>query len=170
MCFVCPQPFCRATEPICGHNGETYSSVCAAYSDRVAVDYHGPCQAVGVLSEYSSIAECAAVKCLSLSVTECKPIIPPGRLAVSEVGQGWDGWDLLVHFQRVSYWGEESWLVYLSFSKSLNSTWCWLDALLYVDLKKLWITLDIIWSAGFKTMCPIFSSKISHQTVTNVNR
>ncbi|MBZ3869736.1 Reversion-inducing cysteine-rich protein with Kazal motifs [Sciurus carolinensis] len=72
------QPFCRATEPICGHNGETYSSMCAAYSDRVAVDYYGPCQAVGVLSEYSSVAECAAVKCPSLSATGCKPIIPPG--------------------------------------------------------------------------------------------
>ncbi|XP_055434502.1 reversion-inducing cysteine-rich protein with Kazal motifs isoform X3 [Bubalus kerabau] len=72
------QPFCRAPELVCGHNGETYSSVCAAYSDRVAVDYYGPCQAVGVLSEYSSVAECAAVKCPSLSATECKPIIPPG--------------------------------------------------------------------------------------------
>lgn len=86
MCFVCRQPFCRATEPICGHNGETYSSVCAAYSDRVAVDYYGPCQAVGVLSEYSSVTECAAVKCPSLSATECKPIVPPGRPAVFGVG------------------------------------------------------------------------------------
>lgn len=72
------QPFCRATEPVCGHNGETYSSVCAAYSDRVAVDYYGPCQAVGVLSEHSSVTECAAVKCPSLSTAECKPIVPPG--------------------------------------------------------------------------------------------
>ena len=72
------QPFCRAKEPVCGHNGETYSSVCAAYSDRVAVDYYGPCQAVGVLSEYSAVAECAAVKCPSLSAIGCKPIIPPG--------------------------------------------------------------------------------------------
>ncbi|XP_023571845.1 reversion-inducing cysteine-rich protein with Kazal motifs [Octodon degus] len=72
------QPFCTATEPVCGHNGETYRSVCAAYSDRVAVDYYGPCQAIGVLSEYSSVAECAAVKCPSLLATGCKPIIPPG--------------------------------------------------------------------------------------------
>ncbi|XP_054583183.1 reversion-inducing cysteine-rich protein with Kazal motifs isoform X3 [Eptesicus fuscus] len=72
------QPFCRATEPVCGHNGETYSSVCAAYSDRVAVDYYGPCQAVGVLSEHSSVTECAAVRCPSLSAAECKPIVPPG--------------------------------------------------------------------------------------------
>uniref|UniRef100_A0A2I3SFD2 Reversion-inducing cysteine-rich protein with Kazal motifs n=1 Tax=Pan troglodytes TaxID=9598 RepID=A0A2I3SFD2_PANTR len=72
------QPFCRATEPVCGHNGETYSSVCAAYSDRVAVDYYGDCQAVGVLSEHSSVAECASVKCPSLLAAGCKPIIPPG--------------------------------------------------------------------------------------------
>lgn len=64
---------------MCGHNGETYSSVCAAYSDRVAVDYYGPCQAVGVLSEHSSVTECAAVKCPPLLAAECKPIIPPGR-------------------------------------------------------------------------------------------
>ena len=88
--MICPQPFCRATEPVCGHNGETYSSVCAAYSDRVAVDYHGPCQAIGVLSEYNSVTECAAVKCPSLSVTECKPVIPPGRLAVLGEGPGWE--------------------------------------------------------------------------------
>lgn len=75
---MCPQPFCRATEPVCGHNGETYRSVCAAYSDRVAVDYQGPCQAVGVLSEHSSVTECAAVRCPSLSAAECKPIVPPG--------------------------------------------------------------------------------------------
>ena len=78
--------------------------MCAAYSDRVAVDYYGPCQAVGVLSEHSSVTECAAVKCPSLSATECKPIIPPGRPA----GDIW-GWarvgseDLLVCLQTVSH-------------------------------------------------------------------
>lgn len=97
-----PQPFCRATEPVCGHNGETYSSVCAAYSDRVAVDYYGDCQAVGVLSEHSSVAECASVKCPSLSAAGCKPIIPPGRLAVSGwTGENWE--DLLICLQRVSH-------------------------------------------------------------------
>lgn len=57
--------------------------MCAAYADRVAVDYYGPCQAVGVLSEYSAVAECAAVKCPSLSAIGCKPIIPPGELQSS---------------------------------------------------------------------------------------
>ena len=73
--------------------------MCAAYSDRVAVDYYGPCQAVGVLSEHSSVTECAAVKCPSLSATECKPIIPPGRLAVFGVGQGWNWEDLRICLQ-----------------------------------------------------------------------
>lgn len=72
------QPFCRSVEPVCGHNGETYGSVCAAYSDRVAVDYHGPCQAVGVLSDYGFHSECAFVKCPQLSATGCKPVIAPG--------------------------------------------------------------------------------------------
>lgn len=84
---VFPQPFCRTTEPVCGHNGETYSSVCVAYSDRVAVDYSGRCQAVGVLSEHSAVTECAAVKCPSLSALGCKPIIPPGELRSS--GPAW---------------------------------------------------------------------------------
>lgn len=62
--------------------------MCAAYSDRVAVDYPGPCQAVGVLSEYSAVAECAAVKCPSLSAIGCKPIIPPGKLQAGGGGAG----------------------------------------------------------------------------------
>lgn len=78
--FYVFQPFCKSVEPVCGHNGETYSSVCAAYSDRVAVDYHGHCQAVGVLSDYSFHTECAFVKCPQLSATACKPVIAPGML------------------------------------------------------------------------------------------
>ena len=33
---------------MCGVNGETYSSTCAADSARVVVDYRGRCRAVGV--------------------------------------------------------------------------------------------------------------------------
>ena len=32
---------------MCGVNGDTYSSKCAANSARVVVDYKGPCKAVG---------------------------------------------------------------------------------------------------------------------------
>lgn len=80
MHFYVFQPFCKSVEPVCGHNGETYSSVCAAYSDRVAVDYYGHCQAVGVLSDYGFHTECAFVKCPQLSATGCKPVIAPGML------------------------------------------------------------------------------------------
>ena len=33
--------------PVCGMNGETYSSECAAWADRVPVDYMGRCATVG---------------------------------------------------------------------------------------------------------------------------
>ena len=36
-------------KPVCGHNGHTYTSVCAAWADRITVDYYGPCQTVGKL-------------------------------------------------------------------------------------------------------------------------
>ncbi|XP_006005911.1 reversion-inducing cysteine-rich protein with Kazal motifs [Latimeria chalumnae] len=72
------QPICRSNRRVCGHNGETYSNLCAAYSDRVAVDYYGTCQAVGVLSGYSSHSQCSSVMCPTLSVSGCKPITPPG--------------------------------------------------------------------------------------------
>lgn len=64
---------------MCGQNGESYNSVCAAYSDRVAVDYYGPCQAVGALSHYSSQGECVSVQCPPLSANGCKPVLPPGE-------------------------------------------------------------------------------------------
>ncbi|ETE66476.1 Reversion-inducing cysteine-rich protein with Kazal motifs, partial [Ophiophagus hannah] len=70
--------FCKSVDLVCGHNGETYSNICAAFSDRVAVDYNGLCQAVGVLSDYSYQGECVSVTCSRLSATGYKPVIPPG--------------------------------------------------------------------------------------------
>ncbi|XP_059330774.1 reversion-inducing cysteine-rich protein with Kazal motifs isoform X5 [Ammospiza nelsoni] len=72
------QPFCRSPEPVCGHNGDTYGSVCAAFADRVAVDYPGHCQAVGALSNRGSHSECAFVSCPQLSAAACKPVLAPG--------------------------------------------------------------------------------------------
>ncbi|MBN3272830.1 TGFR1 protein, partial [Polyodon spathula] len=69
---------CKPEKPVCGHNGETYSSVCAAHSDRVAVDYLGHCHAVGVVSDSATHAACAAIKCPPLSASGCTPVIPPG--------------------------------------------------------------------------------------------
>lgn len=72
------QSFCKSAELVCGQNGETYSSVCAAYSDRVAVDYYGACQAVGPIADYSFQRECVSVQC-PLPTIGYKPVIPPGE-------------------------------------------------------------------------------------------
>ncbi|KAJ8413281.1 hypothetical protein AAFF_G00092770 [Aldrovandia affinis] len=72
------QDACRRPKPVCGHNGETYSTVCAAYSDRVAVDYPGRCHAVGAVSEYASDSGCNAIHCPALSTKGCTPVMPPG--------------------------------------------------------------------------------------------
>ncbi|KAJ8277514.1 hypothetical protein GJAV_G00076000 [Gymnothorax javanicus] len=72
------QDACRRPKPVCGHNGETYDTVCEAYSDRVAVDYPGRCHAVGAVSEYASDSGCNAVHCPPLSTKGCNPVTPPG--------------------------------------------------------------------------------------------
>uniref|UniRef100_A0A673JD33 Reversion-inducing cysteine-rich protein with Kazal motifs n=2 Tax=Sinocyclocheilus rhinocerous TaxID=307959 RepID=A0A673JD33_9TELE len=72
------QDACRKPREVCGHNGETYSTVCEAFSDRVAVDYQGRCHAVGVVSEFTSDSGCNAVPCPPLSSRACNPITPLG--------------------------------------------------------------------------------------------
>ncbi|XP_015210000.1 reversion-inducing cysteine-rich protein with Kazal motifs [Lepisosteus oculatus] len=72
------QDACKKPNPVCGHNGETYCTVCAAYSDRVAVDYPGRCHAVGVVSEVSTDSGCATINCPALPTKGCNPVIPPG--------------------------------------------------------------------------------------------
>lgn len=72
------QESCRASQPVCGHNGETYRTVCDAFSDRVAVDYPGSCHAVGPLSDSAPDSSCALIQCPPLSTPGCKAITPPG--------------------------------------------------------------------------------------------
>ncbi|KAG5268717.1 hypothetical protein AALO_G00215660 [Alosa alosa] len=72
------QDACRKTQEVCGHNGETYSTICEAYSDRVAVDYHRPCYAVGAVAEFPSDSGCNPKHCPPLSTKGCKPVTPPG--------------------------------------------------------------------------------------------
>lgn len=72
------QDACRVRQEVCGHNGETYSTVCEAFSDRVAVDYHGLCHAVGAVSEFMADSGCNAVPCPPLSTQGCNPVTPPG--------------------------------------------------------------------------------------------
>ena len=48
MAFFTTQDACkRPTTPVCGLNGETYSSKCVANDFRVLVDYEGHCSAIG---------------------------------------------------------------------------------------------------------------------------
>ncbi|KAK2562035.1 Reversion-inducing cysteine-rich protein with Kazal motifs [Acropora cervicornis] len=68
---------CKPPLPsVCGVNGETYSSTCAANSARVIVDYQGRCKAVGVGE--GNEPRCKNVTCPAIKPTHCKGIIPPG--------------------------------------------------------------------------------------------
>ncbi|CAB1349661.1 unnamed protein product, partial [Coregonus sp. 'balchen'] len=69
---------CKKARPVCGHNGETYNTVCEAYSDRVAVDYQGRCHAVGAVAEFASDSGCDMIPCPALSTPGCIPVTPPG--------------------------------------------------------------------------------------------
>ncbi|KAF7644089.1 hypothetical protein LDENG_00228140, partial [Lucifuga dentata] len=73
------QDACMKPQPVCGHNGETYSTVCEAFSDRVAVDYEGSCHAVGVVSDLTSDSACSLIQCPNLSTPGCDPVTPPGE-------------------------------------------------------------------------------------------
>ncbi|KAG8230672.1 hypothetical protein J437_LFUL010486 [Ladona fulva] len=78
---------CKTEGEVCGINGDTYPSECAAIADRVTVDYHGPCTSVGRitegLSEYMRRSHQEKVcwnnvKCPSLPRSGCLASIPPG--------------------------------------------------------------------------------------------
>lgn len=72
------QDACRRPREVCAHNGESYSTVCEAFSERVAVDYQGRCHAVGLESEFGSDSGCNAVPCPPLASDACQPVTPPG--------------------------------------------------------------------------------------------
>ncbi|XP_031729533.1 reversion-inducing cysteine-rich protein with Kazal motifs-like [Anarrhichthys ocellatus] len=69
---------CRKPHQVCGHNGETYNTVCDAFTDRVAVDYDGPCHAVGVVSDVAHDSACSVIPCPPLCTPGCQPVTPPG--------------------------------------------------------------------------------------------
>lgn len=73
------QDWCDASTIVCGHNGETYSSECAARAAGITVDYKTPCRAVGNLSKsVSYTSSCAQVQCPPLKPVHCRGIVPPG--------------------------------------------------------------------------------------------
>ncbi|XP_055936022.1 reversion-inducing cysteine-rich protein with Kazal motifs-like [Argiope bruennichi] len=67
---------CRGNGLVCGHNGETYASECAAWAERVSVDYKGACAAVG--SRHGKNSRCAGIKCSPLPSEHCTKVFPPG--------------------------------------------------------------------------------------------
>ncbi|XP_072392887.1 reversion-inducing cysteine-rich protein with Kazal motifs [Diabrotica undecimpunctata] len=68
---------CKHRSQVCGLNGKTYISECAAFADMVAVDYEGPCVAMGLITNIKS-KQCLGVKCPELQNANCIGITPPG--------------------------------------------------------------------------------------------
>lgn len=64
---------------VCGINGNTYSSECAAWSDYVSVDYEGPCVAVGLITDFMN-EKCIMdhITCPPLAKANCIGFTPPG--------------------------------------------------------------------------------------------
>jgi len=63
---------------VCGADGQSHLSECAALAARVAVDYKGPCVAVGGATGIAS-AQCGtSVHCPPLAAEGCAADTPPG--------------------------------------------------------------------------------------------
>lgn len=64
---------------VCGANGVTYASECAAWSEFVSVDYLGPCLAVGPISDLME-PKCQfdRIICPPLRKPNCQGFTPPG--------------------------------------------------------------------------------------------
>ncbi|XP_030760700.1 reversion-inducing cysteine-rich protein with Kazal motifs isoform X2 [Sitophilus oryzae] len=68
---------CQRTGQVCGINGKTYSSECAAFADMVSVDYEGRCSAIGLITSFKA-KQCSNVNCPKLPNQNCLGITPPG--------------------------------------------------------------------------------------------
>lgn len=68
---------CRHEGVVCGFNGRTYISECAAWADMVSVDYVGRCRRVGLIGT-SKTKKCPDVKCQPLPDPNCLGVTPPG--------------------------------------------------------------------------------------------
>nr|CAD7455214.1 unnamed protein product [Timema tahoe] len=69
---------CESKGTVCGINGETYTSECAAFAARVSVDYSGPCMALGLIGD-QAVPQCG-------DVIVCPPLLRPGCLGVTPPG------------------------------------------------------------------------------------
>lgn len=73
------RPYCDSRNVVCGQNGQTYTSECAALADSVKVDYPGPCMAVGpMIVNTTNVPQCSVVKCPPLMPLDCIHFTPPG--------------------------------------------------------------------------------------------
>ncbi|GBP68533.1 Reversion-inducing cysteine-rich protein with Kazal motifs, partial [Eumeta japonica] len=64
---------------VCGVNGVTYSSECAAHADFVSVDYLGPCLAVGAISDVMEPkCQIDRILCPALKKRGCAGFTAPG--------------------------------------------------------------------------------------------
>lgn len=68
---------CNAEETVCGIDGTTYTSECAALSQYIAVDYVGNCAAVGLVTD-SAQPMCSSIICPPLPPGGCLAVTPPG--------------------------------------------------------------------------------------------
>ncbi|KAI5750353.1 hypothetical protein M8J76_014987 [Diaphorina citri] len=70
---------CDRTGLVCGVDGNTYASECAAMAASVAVDYRGNCAALGYIGNSAEI-QCRsdAIQCPPLVSPHCLGVTPPG--------------------------------------------------------------------------------------------
>ncbi|CAH2093095.1 unnamed protein product [Euphydryas editha] len=70
---------CSSSTTVCGVNGVTYSSECAAWAEYVSVDYIGPCYAVGPISDLME-PKCQfdRIICPPLKKRDCLGFTAPG--------------------------------------------------------------------------------------------
>ncbi|GFO50220.1 reversion-inducing cysteine-rich protein with kazal motifs-like [Plakobranchus ocellatus] len=102
------QSGCSTTGVVCGHDGETYSSECAAKAARVTVDYFGKCLAFGNLTgdSMSSSTSCSLVRCPSPHPANCVGIIPPGGccpVCATQLKMLWDSQQMKAVARQTRY-------------------------------------------------------------------
>ncbi|XP_052743498.1 reversion-inducing cysteine-rich protein with Kazal motifs isoform X1 [Bicyclus anynana] len=70
---------CSSTGTVCGVNGITYTSECAAWTEYVSVDYLGPCFAVGPISDrMEPKCQFDRIICPALKIQGCLGFTAPG--------------------------------------------------------------------------------------------
>lgn len=78
MYIVFQQYGCNRTGPVCGIDGNTYSSECSALARHITVDYRGMCLAVGLIGDMPQPQCSEIVNCPPLARPGCLGVTPPG--------------------------------------------------------------------------------------------